>query len=153
MDLHLKRQLTAPPERVWQAWTSSEALSQWFAPQAFVEPRVGGAFELYFNPANHEVDSTKGCTLLTYEEPQQLSFTWKGPGPLAAIMNQEGSLTQVLVSFAPIQTGTELIIQHSGWGEGADWERARQWHQGAWEMMLSNLQKHLQADETDPCCG
>ncbi|WP_409995163.1 SRPBCC domain-containing protein [Brevibacillus brevis] len=39
-------------ELVWWAWTRKERLVQWFAPDATIEPYLGGAYELYFHPAN-----------------------------------------------------------------------------------------------------
>jgi len=42
--------INAPLNLVWYAWTISERVSQWFAPEAVVEAIEGGAYELYFIP-------------------------------------------------------------------------------------------------------
>ena len=42
--------LTATPEQAWQAWTTRDGITSFFAPDAKIEPRVGGAFEVYINP-------------------------------------------------------------------------------------------------------
>jgi len=39
--------LAATPEQAWQAWTTREGITSFFAPDARIEPRVGGAFEVY----------------------------------------------------------------------------------------------------------
>lgn len=39
-------------ELVWMAWTQSNRITTWFAPAAEIEPKVGGKFELYFDPSN-----------------------------------------------------------------------------------------------------
>lgn len=143
----------ASPERTWQAWVYPGELTRWFAPGAYVERRVGGLFELYFNPADHDVDSTRGCRILTYDEPLELAFTWKGPKELAAVMNgDEARLTRVRVWLRPAGEQTEVVLEHTGWGEGADWEQARQWHVRAWEMVLGGLKKHLSGGGAAPCC-
>lgn len=140
-------------ERTWQAWVYPAELTRWFAPGAAVERRVGGAYELFFDPAHPEQNSTKGCRLLTYEEPTELVFTWKGPDEFAQVMNQDDSrLTQVRVRLRQAGEGTEVQVEHTGWGEGPDWEQARQWHVGAWDMVLKQLQEHLAGGGAAPCC-
>jgi Activator of Hsp90 ATPase homolog 1-like protein len=42
--------LMATPEQAWQAWTTREGITSFFAPDARIEPRAGGAFEVYINP-------------------------------------------------------------------------------------------------------
>ena len=42
--------MKAPVEAVWQAWTTSEGIKSFFAPDARVEARPDGPFEIYFNP-------------------------------------------------------------------------------------------------------
>ncbi len=50
--LRISRRFDAPPEVVFEAWSSADHVSQWFcpkgysAPQAKVELRVGGPFEV-----------------------------------------------------------------------------------------------------------
>src|SRR5688572_23586120 len=42
--------LAAPIESVWAAWATEEGVKTFFAPGARVEPRVDGAYEIYFDP-------------------------------------------------------------------------------------------------------
>jgi len=42
--------VNATLEQAWDAWTTREGLVSFFAPDAQVEPRVGGAFHLHFDP-------------------------------------------------------------------------------------------------------
>lgn len=44
--------IDAPLKLVWYAWTISERVSEWFAPETIVEAKEGGAYELYFIPGN-----------------------------------------------------------------------------------------------------
>lgn len=143
----------ASPERTWQAWVYAGELTQWLCVEANVERQEGGAYELFWNPKDHSIDSTIGCKVLTYDEPRLLAFTWKGPKELAAVMNgDESRLTRVRVTFRPEGEQTEVTLQHTGWGEGPDWERARQWHVTAWEMAFKELTKHLAGGGAQPCC-
>ena len=53
--LEISRRYEAPPERVWQAWTDPQALSQWFGPgesksvtRAELDVRPGGDYTIAF---------------------------------------------------------------------------------------------------------
>jgi uncharacterized protein YndB with AHSA1/START domain len=64
--LQLARNFRAPRARVYAAWTDAEQLRRWFCPadysvpQAQVEPRVGGAFEVCMRSARGEEHWTRG---------------------------------------------------------------------------------------------
>ena len=42
--------VAAPIESVWQTWTSKAGIESFFAPEAEIEPRVGGAFHVHMDP-------------------------------------------------------------------------------------------------------
>ena len=42
--------VAASVDEVWNAWTTREGIVSFFAPDAQVDPRVGGLFEMHFNP-------------------------------------------------------------------------------------------------------
>ena len=144
--------IAAPREWVWLAWTQSERITQWFAPEAHIEPRLGGAFELYFTPSAKEQMSTKGCMITLWEPEERLSFTWKGPDPFAPIMNHADSLTYVLVTLSEAEGATKITVEHFGWGETEAWEQAKSWHVQAWTQVLSSLKAALEAGEGKLCC-
>lgn len=108
MNIIQETVIEADTQLLWRAWTESARITKWFAPAAEIEPRVGGKFELYFNPGNRESMCTAGCTILQYDEPHTLMFEWKGPDPFADTMNQ-GELTTVKVSFRPEPDGGTRI--------------------------------------------
>lgn len=64
--LKLSRTLHAPPETVFAAWTSGDHLARWFAPapytvpEARVEPRAGGAFDVCMASPAGERHWTRG---------------------------------------------------------------------------------------------
>jgi len=43
--------VNAGVDAVWEAWTTEAGIKTFFAPAGKIEPRVFGAFEIYFNPA------------------------------------------------------------------------------------------------------
>ena len=43
--------VNATLDQAWEAWTTREGIRSFFAPDAVVEPRVGGAFHIHMDPA------------------------------------------------------------------------------------------------------
>jgi uncharacterized protein YndB with AHSA1/START domain len=42
--------VAAPIDAVWQAWTTRAGIQSFFAPDAEIDPRVGGAFHIHMDP-------------------------------------------------------------------------------------------------------
>lgn len=142
----------ASKEQLWSAWTSSENVGKWFAPIANVELKVGGAFELFFNPSDREHMNTKGCKFLELIPFKKLDFTWKGPDDFSEVMNKE-PLTVVNVFFIEDGTNMKVKVSHSGWGVGEEWDKAIEWHSFAWNQVLSSLKEYLESNQGSTCCG
>ena len=140
--LRFELDLPASRDRMWDLFTTAAGLSSWLCLRARVEPRVGGAYELFWNPdeTRPESDSTLGCRILSIDRPRLLAFTWRGADAVADVMNAEGVIpTEVVVELLPRPTGTRLRMTHSGWGDGDDWEKARAWFDRAWRGALAKL--------------
>jgi uncharacterized protein YndB with AHSA1/START domain len=134
-------------QEVWRAWTQSQVAASWLAPAADIEPFEGGKYELYWDPSNKNSMSTKGCRILSYQEPNFLKFNWKGPDQFAQEMNEENHLTDVCVRLEEDTNGTKVILEHSGWGHTEEWVSAEQWHAVAWEQLLSALKSNMESKE------
>lgn len=135
--------LNAPIEKVWHTWTDSQDISNWFSPEAHIEARIGGPYELYFDPSNHDHQSTKGCKILEIKSMTSLGFQWKGPDMYHETMNNPAPITFVHVTFEEDGEKTHITVNHGGWGKGEKWEEAKAWHVRAWEGVLADLKKYL----------
>ena len=136
--------LVHPRDRIWALWTTPAGLTSWLCRRANVEPVVGGPFELFWNPdeTKPESDSTLGCRVLSVDHPRLLEFSWRGADEVADVMNIEGApQTQVKVELFPTLEGMRLEVTHHGWGDGADWKRARAWFDRAWQNALEELRR------------
>lgn len=143
----------APLSLVWYAWTISERVSEWFAPEAVVEAKVGGAFELYFIPGNRTNMNTKGCKIAKLIHEKELQFTWKGPDQFATLMNSENDLTIVNVKFESIdENSTKVIIEHTGFKDNEEWSEAVKWHEMAWSGVLDSLKSAIESGKGNLCC-
>ena len=141
--LEFKLTLNTPPEAAWRAWTDHNEITNWFSPEAYIEPRLGGPYELYFETSNQDHQSTKGCKIIEIKPMTNLGFQWKGPDAYRETMNTPAPITYVHVTFKPDGEKTLLTVSHGGWGKGEKWEEAKAWHVKAWEGVLAGLEKHL----------
>ncbi|WP_370873474.1 SRPBCC family protein [Peribacillus cavernae] len=131
----------------------SDRVSEWFAPEAVVEPKEGGPFELYFEPGNTTGMNTKGCKITKLVDEKELQFTWKGPDQFADIMNMDNELTIVKVSFEEVDhETTKVIVEHTGFKSDENWSDAFKWHQMAWSGVLDSLKSVLEKGEGNLCC-
>lgn len=145
--------IQAPINLVWYAWTISERVSEWFAPETVIDAKEGGAYELYFIPGNKTEMNTKGCKIIKLVDNKELQFTWKGPDQFQSIMNNEAELTIVNVSFEPVNSNsTRVVIVHSGFKDDDNWKEAFTWHEMAWSGVLKSLKSALEKGEGNLCC-
>jgi uncharacterized protein YndB with AHSA1/START domain len=114
-QLHLKH----PPERVWIALTSSDAIARWLMPNDF-EPRVGHRFTFQSDPVPPYWDGVVQCEVTELDPPRRLAYTWRG-----------GPLLDTLVTYVlePEGDGTRLDFEHSGF------DLANPGHRAAYDSM------------------
>lgn len=141
-------QVSAPLESVWQAWTTSEGIKSFFAPDARIEARVDGPFEVYFNPyARPGLRGADDMRFLALQEKTMLSFTWNAPPHLGEVRGQR---TYVTVRLKPAGAqATDVSLYHGGWGEGGQWDQSYQYFDKAWDAVLGNLRKRFAEKPVD----
>ena len=132
----------APVDAVWQAWTTSEGIKSFFAPDARVEARVDGPFEIYFNPlATPGQKGADDMRILAIQDRKMITFTWNAPPHLPEARAQR---TYVTVRLKPVgENETEVTLHHGGWGDGGQWDQAYAYFDRAWGNVLGNLQKRF----------
>lgn len=135
--------LNAPISRVWRAWTEPEQLCPWFALRANVVANRGGPYELFWDLAHSERQSTLGCRITFIQAQRWLGFTWRGPSIFDDLMNENAVVppppTHVAVNFTAKGEQTTVRLIHTGWLEGESWTEARAWHVRAWNGVFQNL--------------
>ena len=140
--------VTATPEQVWSAWTTREGITSFFAPDANIEARVGGPFEIYINPfAEPGMRGADGMRFMALQRPTMLSFDWNAPPSLPEVRAQR---TFVVVRIQPLSEGqTRVTLHHTGWGEGGQWDKAHAYFDRAWGNVLNNLKKRFESGAID----
>jgi uncharacterized protein YndB with AHSA1/START domain len=136
-SLVLKRRLKAAPEKVYQAWTKPEQMTQWWGAPDTTKPaiaetdlRVGGRFRVQFW-ANGQHNSVSGI----YREVvpnRKLCFSW-------AWQSTPERESLVTIELNPVTEGTMLTLTHEQFYD----EQARDNHSRGWNMSLDRLEALL----------
>ena len=95
MEVERETILEAEPERVWEALTDDELLSDWFADGARLDPWEGGEVEFDCE------DGERRGTVRRVEEERELEFSWSRAG-------QGESL--VTFTIEPVEYGPRLVV-------------------------------------------
>ncbi len=134
-------ELAAPVDQVWALWTTEAGVTSFFAPGARIEPRVEGAYEIYFNPAAPPGQrGADGMQILVFQPSRRLAFTWNAPPTLPEMRGQR---TVVYIDLEPAGQGrTRMTFTHAGWGEGPDWDAAYEYFDKAWNGFVLPMLQH-----------
>ena len=116
-------EIAATLDQAWDAWTTREGITSFFAPDAKIEPRVGGAFQVYIDPlAEPGMKGADDMRVMAVQPKKMMSFDWNAPPHLAEARAQRSF---VVVRFEPLSEKlTRITLHHSGWGDGSEWDQA-----------------------------
>ena len=140
--------LDATLEQAWQAWTTREGIISFFAPDANVEARAGGPFQIYIDPlAAPGMKGADEMRFMALQPMRMLSFDWNAPPSLPEVRKQR---TFVVIRFEPVgDKQVRLLLTHIGWGEGGEWDKAYAYFDRAWGNVLNNLKKRFDSGPVD----
>jgi len=123
-------------DATWAAWTTREGIVSFLAPDAKIEARVGGAFQIYFDPI--AAPGSKGADemrFLAVQPKRMISFDWNAPPQLPDARAQRSF---VIVRFEPLADRlTRVTLHHTGWGDGGEWDKAYTYFDRAWGTVLA----------------
>jgi uncharacterized protein YndB with AHSA1/START domain len=118
--LTLRRTFQAPPDAVFQAFVSAEALKEWWSPEGYVavdahaDVRVGGRYSLVMRAQDGPETVYVHGTYKEIDPPNRLVFTHvferRGGGALFVPAGLADHQTQVTVEFSSHRDGTELVL-------------------------------------------
>ena len=149
--LHKSAIVPAAPADVWAAWTTTEGIRTFLAPDGKVEAKAGGAYEVWFTPdAAAGARGCDGCTVVSVDPPKKLVFTWSFP-PAIPELRSTGAKGRVTVELLPASVGdtTLVTLVHDGFPEGEPGERGRAYFDKAWDAVLSRLRERFTRGPVD----
>ena len=138
--LLIRRKLPAPRERVFDAWTQPEHLSQWLGPRDFTAPdvhidlRPGGTYRFTLQRANGEQVVATGV-FREVRKPEHLSYTWRWEETDPAMEHE----TLVTLDLYDRDGGTELVLKQERFVD----EASRDGHTRGWNEALDKLEAFL----------
>lgn len=147
--LTIRQTFHAPPEAVFEAFVSAEALKEWWSPEGYVavevqvNARVGGRYSVTMRSyGGSETVYVRGV----YREisrPRRLVFTHmfehRGSGAPFARVGLAGHETVITVEFVARGETTELILVQ----EQIPTPEAEQMLQVGWQGILAHLARYL----------
>ena len=138
----------ATPQVAWKTWTTREGIQSFFAPDARIEAHPGGLFEIHFNPfAPPGLKGADDMRFLALQEPRLVSFTWNAPPQFPEVRPQRTSVT---LRFTPAGEGqTKVVLNHSGWGDGGQWDQNFDYFNNAWTRVLAAFKKRFDEGPMD----
>ncbi len=138
----------APVAEVFKTWTTSEGIRTFFAPDGNVQLRVDGPFEIFFNPLDQPGrKGADGMRILAFQQDRMLSFTWNAPPSLPEARQQR---TVVILRFKPVgDAQTEVTLNHVGWGDGGEWDKAYDYFSKVWPRVLASLKARFETGPLD----
>lgn len=140
--------LSAPIEKVFQAWIDPKFMMQWYSPENMTtphveaDPRVDGtyAITMVYNETPNQGMTVRGV-YKEIQEPTKLHFTWQWDG-------QEDE-TEVTVELRKISDHeTELTLTHAGF-EKKEYEKgfSKADHNGGWNSAFNKLELLMKGGE------
>lgn len=138
----------APLDQAWAAWTTREGITSFFSPDAEIDARVGGAFHIHMDPAAPAgLKGADDMRFMAVQPKKMISFDWNAPPSLPEARAQR---TFVVVRFEPVSDKeTRVLLHHTGWGDGGQWDQAYAYFDRAWPRVLENLRKRFETGPID----
>jgi uncharacterized protein YndB with AHSA1/START domain len=137
LSLVVRRSIRATPERLFDAWTRPEQLTQWWGPSgvtcphAEVDLRTGGSYRITNVMPNGETVDIVGEFQLV-DRPRKLIYTWQ-------IGSSDNEPELVTVLFTARGAETEVCIVHERIATPA----SREGHAAGWAGCLDGLAAYV----------
>jgi uncharacterized protein YndB with AHSA1/START domain len=146
----INKEVTIPVgiDEAWNTWTTKQGLESFFAPECHVELELFGRLEIFFIPdAESGSKGAENNKILAVEPNRMFSFTWDAPVTTPEVRKQR---TSVVLKFEMIgEDKTRIFMCHTGWGDGDEWDRAFDYFNDAWDVVLKRLEIRYEGGPID----
>jgi uncharacterized protein YndB with AHSA1/START domain len=134
-SVQVEVEVPGTPEQVWEAIATGPGISAWFVPTE-VDEREGGTISQH-----HGAGMDETGMITAWEPPHRFAFANEQWRPTDAA-SPERVAAEFLVEA---RAGGTCIVRvvNSGFGSGADWDRAIESIEPGWRSALDNLRLYL----------
>ncbi|HVN93473.1 MAG TPA: SRPBCC domain-containing protein [Terracidiphilus sp.] len=140
--LVIELEVPAPTGDVWKAFTTSEGLATWLAPQAHVDLRPGVDWIVSFPGAK----STGGGTIVSFVPENQLVLSALAPDQFPHVRAER---TRAVFDFEPRGRATLVRLTQTGWKTGDEWDRAYEYLIAGNAQLMSALHRRFAVGRID----
>jgi uncharacterized protein YndB with AHSA1/START domain len=135
MSRKIEKEVTiaATPEEVWRALTDGEMINRWYAPEARVQPGVGGNIFISWGPG------FEGETAIEIWEPNRRLSTRNPKRPIAVDYVLEG------------KGGTTTLRLVQTMGDGPEWDDEFDGTNLGWTIFLGTLKDYFERHRGATC--
>jgi uncharacterized protein YndB with AHSA1/START domain len=139
--LMLEVTVPAPRAEVWKAFSTSEGLSTWLAPNAVVDLKPGGDWIVRF-PGG----SSAGGTIVSFVPQQEIVISALAPEKFPTVRAQR---TTARFELEDHGTGTLVRLTQTGWKNGDEWDRAYEYLTAGNAQLLATLHRRFVSGPID----
>lgn len=143
-SLTIRRQINAPQQTVFDAWTKPEHLKNWWRANpawsteiAELDLQVGGKYRLGMRDPEQDGPFVCGGEFVEMSPPDKIVYTWSWETP-----GMDAGESLVTVEFHDRGDATELVLTHERF---ANAELAAKHNEG-WNACISNLVAALESE-------
>jgi uncharacterized protein YndB with AHSA1/START domain len=133
--------VSAPRAEVWKAFSTSEGLSSWLAPNAVVDLKPGGDWIVRF-PGG----SSAGGTIVSFVPQQEIVISALAPEKFPTVRAQR---TTARFELEDHGTGTLVRLTQTGWKDGDEWDRAYEYLTAGNAQLLATLHRRFVSGPID----
>ena len=145
----LRVEVTVPATRaeVWKAFSTSEGLSTWLAPNAVVDLRPGGDWIVRFPGHSAGVPgSSAGGTIVSFVPLKEIVLSALAPEKFPTVRAQR---TTAKFELEDHGKGTLVRLTQTGWKDGDEWDRAYEYLTAGNAELLATLHKRFVSGPID----
>ena len=137
--LVIELSIPAPLPEVWKAFTTTDGLSSWLAPEVSVDLRKGGDWLIKFP------GSTAGGTIVSFVPQKELVLSALAPDRFPHV---RAARTRAVFTFTAKGNNTLVRLSQTGWQGGREWDAAYEYLAAANGEMLAMLHHRYVAGPT-----
>jgi uncharacterized protein YndB with AHSA1/START domain len=131
----------APRAEVWKAFSTSEGLSSWLAPNAVVDLKPGGDWMVRF-PGG----SSAGGTIVRFVPQKEIVISALAPEKFPTVRAHRTTARFTLEDHG---TGTLVRLTQTGWKDGDEWDRAYEYLTAGNAQLLATLHRRFVSGPID----
>ena len=139
--LRVEITVPAPRSEVWKAFSTSEGLSTWLAPNSNVELKPGGEWMVHF-PGG----STGGGNIVSFVPEKEIVIKALAPDQFPTVRAQR---TTARFELEDHGKGTLVRLTQTGWQDGDEWDRAYEYLTAGNAQLMATLHRRFVSGPID----